>query len=188
MVNVENVLAVIGIIIGVINIAVLVLCISKVSKLKKMYDTTLAKFNNTANVKDKFVDLFARLDEVEQKTVDTKVYCEDVEKSMSVALRKTGLVKYNAYDESDNKLSFAWCVLDMDNNGVILNNVHSIHGSNMYIKKVVEGIVEERISEEEAQALRQALKIDDVKTNFEKQEDLVSVKKVNGRKINRAKR
>lgn len=183
MINVENVLAVIGIIIGVINIAVLVLYISKVSKLKKMYDTTLAKFNNTANVKDKFVELFARLDEVEQKTVDTKVYCENIEKSMSVALRKTGLVKYNAYDESDNKLSFAWCVLDKDDSGVILNNVHSIHGSNMYIKKVVEGIVDERISEEEAQALKQALENTDTRENFEESEERVSVKKVNGRKI-----
>lgn len=182
----ENVLAVIGIIIGVINIVVLAVYISKVSKLKKMYDTTLAKFNNTANVKDKFVELFTRLDEVEQKTTDTKVYCENIEKSMSVALRKTGLVKYSAYDDSDNKLSFAWCVLDKDNNGVILNNVHSIHGSNMYIKKVEEGKVDERISEQEAQALKMASG-NEIEISENKQE-LTSIKKVDARKLNRIRK
>lgn len=186
MIDVENILAVIGIIIGVINIAFLALYINKVSKLKKMYDTTLAKFNNTANVKDKFVELFARLDEVEQNALDTKVYCENIEKSMSVALRKTGLVKYSAYDDSDNKLSFTWCVLDKDNNGVILNNVHSIHGSNMYIKKVVEGKVEERISEEEAQALKMVTG-NEIEIGENKQE-LTSIKKVNTRKLNRIRK
>lgn len=184
----ENVLAVIGIIIGVINIAVLAVYVSKVSKLKKMYDTTLAKFNNTANVKDKFVELFARLDEVEQKCVDTKDYCENIDKSMNVAIRKTGLVKYNAYDESDNKLSFALGMLDKDNNGIILNNVHSIHGSNMYIKKVVDGKVEERISEEEAQALKEAMANQECTSFYDKKEELPDIKKVNVRKINRVRR
>lgn len=184
----ENVLAVIGIIIGVINIAVLAVYVSKVSKLKKMYDTALAKFNNTANVKDKFVELFARLDEVEQNSKDVKVYCENIEKSMSVAIRKIGLVKYNAYDESDNKLSFAYCMLDKENNGILLNNVHSIHGSNMYIKKVVDGIIEDRISEEEAQALKEAVGNEESAVIYEKEEELVNIKKVNTRKINRQRR
>ncbi len=181
----ENVLAVIGIIIGVINIAVLLVYVSKVSKLKKMYDTTLAKFNNTANVKDKFVELFARLDEVEQKCVDTKDYCKSIDKSMNVAIRKTGLVKYNAYDKSDNKLSFALCMLNKDNNGVLLNNVHSIHGSNMYIKKVVDGKIEERISEEEAQALKEATGNEASRNVYDKKNELIDIKKINTRKKTR---
>lgn len=180
----ENVLAIIGIILGVVNLIVLILYIDKVSKYKKMYDNSLAKFNNTANVKDKFVELFDRLETVEKKCVDTKEYCDTLESNMSSTIRKVGLVKYNAYEDSNNKLSFSLALLDKEDNGIILNSVHSIHGSNMYVKKVIKGKVNERISEEESMSLKYAIQGSD----YEEDNEPAEVKKVDTRKINRVRR
>ena len=180
----DNILAIIGITIGIINLFLLVIYINKIAKYKKMYDASLAKFNNTANVKDKFVELFGRLETVEQKCLETKEYCDKLEENMSSAVRKVGLVKYNAYDDTNNKLSFSLALLDKENNGVLLNSVYSIHGSNIYVKNVNKGKVEERISEEESQALNCAIK----NTYYEIGSESTEVKKVDIRKVSRTRR
>ena len=121
-----------------------------------MYETSLAKFNNTANIKDKFVELFSRLDDTEKRCEETKEYCDKMKDIIDASIQKVGLVKYNAYDDTENKLSFALSLLDEKNNGILLNHIYSKHGSSIYAKKVIEGKVNERISEEENSALEMA--------------------------------
>lgn len=94
-----EVISIIAIIVTVLNLIALFVCISKVKKYQRMYESSLAKFNNTANVKDKFVDLFARLDDVEQKCKDTENVIKEYEEVLGTAIKKIGLVKYDAYDE-----------------------------------------------------------------------------------------
>lgn len=139
---------------------------NKVKKYQKMYETSLAKFNNTANIKDKFVELFSRLDDTEKRCEETKEYCNKMKEIIDTSIQKVGLVKYNAYDDTENKLSFALSLLDENNNGVLLNHIYSKHGSSIYAKSVLNGKVQERISEEEANALERAMgeqKFTDVK-------------------------
>ena len=76
---------------------------------------------------------------------------------MKSNVQKVGFVKYNAYDETENKLSFALALLDEYNNGVLINHIYSKHGSNVYAKLVTETKVEDRISEEEEAALNMAI-------------------------------
>jgi hypothetical protein len=75
---------------------------------------------------------------------------------MKSNVQKIGFVKYNAYDDTENKLSFALAMLDEHENGVLINHIYSKHGSNIYAKLVTNGKVEDRISEEEATALKGA--------------------------------
>ena len=73
---------------------------------------------------------------------------------MKSNVQKIGFVKYNAYDDTENKLSFALALLDERENGILINHIYSKHGSNIYAKFVSNGKVEDRISEEEATALK----------------------------------
>jgi hypothetical protein len=76
---------------------------------------------------------------------------------MKSNVQKIGFVKYNAYDDTENKLSFAIALLDERDNGILINHIYSKHGSNMYAKLVTKGEVEDRVSEEEMAALNEAL-------------------------------
>lgn len=153
----EKILIIVCFVLVLINFIILFIYSNKVKKYQKMYENSLAKFNNTANIKDKFVELFARLDDTEKKCEETKEYCENMKEIIDDTIKKVGIVKYNAYDDTENKLSFALALLNEKNDGVLLNHVYSKHGSSIYAKCVKNGKVEERISEEEAYALENAM-------------------------------
>ncbi|MBR5227069.1 MAG: DUF4446 family protein [Clostridia bacterium] len=153
----DSIVAIVSICLCLINLVVLYIYTSKVKKYQKMYEDTLSKFNNTANVQDKFCELFARLAETEEFCEETKKFCEKVLGNLENTIKKVGLIKYNAYDDKDNKLSFALALLDDKNNGLMLNYVYSSHGSNLYLKQIEEAKITERISQEEANALELAM-------------------------------
>ena len=61
------------------------------------------------------------------------------------------------HGEMGGKLSFALAMLDKDNNGFVLNAIHSREGCYTYIKEIVKGESYIVLGEEEKEALRQAV-------------------------------
>ena len=58
---------------------------------------------------------------------------------MQYTFQKVGIVKYDAFHEMGGKLSFAICMLDKNDNGCLVNVMHSNNGCFAYIKEVVDG-------------------------------------------------
>ena len=144
-------------ILAVINFILLLINNTKVKKYKKMYEKTLAKFNSRENINDEFQNIYDRINESESISNKAVDKVNALSEKMKSNLQKIGFVKYNAYDDTDNKLSFALALLDEHENGVLINHIYSKHGSNFYAKLVLSGKIEERISEEEALALKIAI-------------------------------
>ena len=71
---------------------------------------------------------------------------------------KMGVIKYNGFVGMGGKASFALCILDNSNTGIILNVIHSREGSYPYIKEVTNGVCETAMSEEERTALEMAMR------------------------------
>jgi len=71
--------------------------------------------------------------------------------------QKTGLVRYDAFDDTGDKLSFSLCVLDGKNDGFILSSLAGHETCRIYAKKVINGQCREALSTEEAESIRQAL-------------------------------
>jgi hypothetical protein len=65
--------------------------------------------------------------------------------------------KYDAFDDVGGKLSFALALLDKENNGLILNAVHSRDNCFLYLKEIVKGESYVMLSQEEVEALRKAV-------------------------------
>jgi hypothetical protein len=76
-----------------------------------------------------------------------------------LALQKVGLVKYDAFKEMGGKLSFALAILDENNNGVIINSVHSSEGCYSYTKRIKNGDSQMALSNEEKEAVERAIKV-----------------------------
>lgn len=152
--NVTNIVIVILAVTTITNLVVLIINNIKVKKYKKLYDKALAKFNSHHDVQGEFNSIYTRLYEVEKTSKDTVDTVNNFGEKMKNNVKKIGFVKYNAYDDTENKLSFALALLDERESGILINHIYSKHGSNMYAKYVKDGKVEDRISEEEEMALK----------------------------------
>lgn len=78
-------------------------------------------------------------------------------RQLSRAFQKSGLVKYDAYQQMGGLLSFSLALLDEHDNGLIINSVHSTEGCYTYTKEVRHGECSIELSNEEKVALDQAM-------------------------------
>ena len=74
--------------------------------------------------------------------------------------QKIGLVRYDAFKEMGGKLSFALVLLDENNDGFILNSVHSSDGCYSYTKRIINGDSQIILSNEEKVAVERAIRGD----------------------------
>ena len=154
--NITNIIIILLSIVTVTNLVLLIVNNIKVKKYKNLYEKALAKFNSHKDINIEFNKLYDRLSEVENKALSSVDSVNNLVEKTKNNVQKIGFVKYNAYDDTENKLSFALALLDENENGVLINHIYSKHGSNIYAKLVTSGKVEDRISEEEATALKEA--------------------------------
>lgn len=103
----------------------------------------------------KEIDRLTKYNEVNQKDISV------LKKVLGKTLNKYGIVKYDAFDDVGGKLSFALAMLDENNTGFILNAIHSRDNCFLYIKEIVKGESYIMLSDEEIDALRQAVSMDD---------------------------
>lgn len=73
------------------------------------------------------------------------------------AFQKMGLVKYDAFHQMGGQLSFSLAILDENNNGFIINSVHSTDGCYSYTKRITEGKCKLALGKEEEEALTRAM-------------------------------
>lgn len=81
-----------------------------------------------------------------------------INKEMENSFNKVGIVKYDAFKQMGGMLSFSIALLNEKDDGFILNSVHSSEGCYTYVKEINAGICEIELSNEEKNALSQAMK------------------------------
>lgn len=74
-------------------------------------------------------------------------------KRMESAYQKMGLVKYDAFNHMGGQLSYSLALLDENNNGFIINSVHSTEGCYSYSKEIRSNDLNITLSKEEEEAL-----------------------------------
>lgn len=141
----------------IILLILVIVMLVKHARLKKR----LAKFTVGRNGSSLEKDIFALIDETNQlKTVTDRQKKEirDLYKRLESTFQKIGLVKYDAFQQMGGKLSFSLALLDENNNGFILNSVHSTEGCYSYTKEINAGVSALTLGKEEEEALRVAMK------------------------------
>lgn len=73
------------------------------------------------------------------------------------SFQRCGLVKYDAFDDAGDKLSFSLALLDGENHGFILTSLVGRETSRIYIKPIMDGVPRETLSAEEAECLSNAM-------------------------------
>lgn len=75
---------------------------------------------------------------------------------MPACLRKTGLVRFDAFEDVGGEQSFSLALLDFNNNGFVLSSVYSRNDVRVYSKAIRDGRASHTLSQEEERALREA--------------------------------
>lgn len=133
----------------------LIVIMVKNSKLQKKYKIFMDG-EDGKNLEKAILDKFAAIDTLEDNVNEIHENIKAINNQLVTAYQKVGLVKYDAFQEMGGKLSFVLVLLTAENNGFILNSMHSKEGCYTYVKEVVNGEVFIVLSGEEQQALEEA--------------------------------
>lgn len=75
----------------------------------------------------------------------------------SNTIQKIGFIKYNAFENIGNDLSFALTLLDGNNNGICISSIYGRNESRIFSKPIVKGKSLVSLSQEELESLNEAL-------------------------------
>ena len=154
----------IGVVILVLCIIILILLvinitnICSISKLKKKYNKFMTG-KNAKSLENEIVALFEDNKFIKTSIDKNKKDIRTLYKNMESTFQKIGIIKYDAFNQMGGKLSFCLALLDENNNGFILNSVHSTDGCYSYTKQIENGICKISLGDEEERALNIAMGI-----------------------------
>lgn len=137
-----------------------VLCIvlfSKLSSLRSRYDGFM-EGQDGASLEASFAKKFENMDYINQKLLEVDTRLNSIDTNLLATYQKVGIVKYDAFQEVGGTMSFVLTLLTKDNDGFILNSMHSnSEGCYIYVKEVKKGETFVSLSNEETQSLQNAI-------------------------------
>ena len=146
--------AMLGLMLIFVIISIVQTC--RVKKLEKKYNKFM-KGKEAESLEDEIVKLFQDNRMIRSENEKNRKDIQNINGRMQNTFQKVGLEKYDAFNQMGGKLSFALCLLDENDNGFLLNSVHSTDGLNYsYAKDINGGVADVELSEEERAALEKA--------------------------------
>lgn len=131
---------------------------SKLKKLTKRYEAFMHG-KDLESMEELVLTRFQQMDKMLEDTEKNTVDIQQILEGLKSTVQKTGIVKYDAFHEMGGKLSFAIAMLDGNNNGFVMNAMHSREGCYTYVKEIIDGKSYIPLGNEEQDALNQALDI-----------------------------
>lgn len=141
----------------IVLIVLVILQGKKFKKLERKYNKFM-QGKEADSLEDEIIGLFHDNRLIRSENEKNRKDIIDINRRMARTFQKVGLHKYDAFNQSGGKLSFALCLLDESDNGVLINSVHSTDGLNYsYSKDIKAGVADVELSGEEKKALDMAL-------------------------------
>ena len=125
-------------------------------KIKKNYRIFMSG-KDAKTLEDTLIQRLDQVDSLLESNEENDSNIKVLSKNMQRTYQKMGLIKYDAFHEMGGKLSFSLAMLDMRNNGFIINAMHTREGCYTYIKEIIDGNSVIVLSEEEQEALKRAM-------------------------------
>jgi len=128
----------------------------KLSKMNKRYRKMMQGMegNNLERL------LMAHIDEVRQavnKVENLVTEYKRIDRMSQNCIQKIGIVRFNAFEDTGSDLSYAIALLDAANNGIVISSIFGRTESRSYAKPIIGGQSSYFLTDEEKQALEQAM-------------------------------
>lgn len=155
--NIDIAYFLIGMAALIVILLILTIClIVKTHKLKQRLDKFVLGKDGVSLEKD-IIALFEDNKFLKINSDKNKKDISTLYKRMETVYQKMGLVKYDAFQQMGGKLSFSLALLNENNDGFIINSVHSTDGCYSYTKEIVGGKCSITLGKEEEKALSIAM-------------------------------
>ena len=156
-----------AIIFGVLFLLVLILLILLVVTMTKLGRTNrrldgFMRGKDAESLEETMLDIISEIERLKSSDMQKRSDMKRINDNLMITYQKQGIIKYDAFNEMGGKLSFAMALLDKNNNGFIINSIHSREGCYTYIKEIVKGESYILLGEEERQALEKAIDEEDL--------------------------
>ena len=149
----------IGMVTIVLVIAVLVYCVIlhiRLGSLKKKYDFFM-QGDNGASLERKLSVEVSEIRDAAKGLESLVTEQAAIRNTQSNTIQKIGFIKYNAFENIGNDLSFALTLLDGNNNGICISSIYGRNESRIFSKPIVKGKSLVSLSQEELESLNEAL-------------------------------
>lgn len=109
------------------------------------------------NLEDIIEQLVEKLKELEANGATTASTLETVANQLNKATQHVGIVRYNGNGDDGGNLSFSAAMLNAHQTGIVITSLHGRQHNRIYAKVITAGASENTLSDEEREALIQAL-------------------------------
>ena len=142
----------------VLSFLLIIILMIKVSKWKKKYSIFM-QGKDAKSLEQDIIGLYEDNKFVKIAIEKNKNNRRELFKKHELSFQKFGIVKYDAFQQMGGQLSFSLVLLNENDNGFIINSVHSTEGCYSYSKEIKNGECSISLGEEEKKALNIALGI-----------------------------
>lgn len=128
----------------------------RVNYLVRHYDRIFAGSSDGTlrEALDRYVD---RLEQTTSQADALARLCQTVEEDVHRAIQRVGVVRFNPFADTGGDQSFAVALLDTHGTGVVISSLFSRNSTRVFAKAVVEGTSTYLLTEEERDAIEQAM-------------------------------
>ena len=143
----------------ILVIALLVYCVIlhiRLGSLKKKYDFFM-QGDNGASLERKLSVEVSEIRDAAKGLESLLTEQVAIRNTQSNTIQKIGFIKYNAFENIGNDLSFALTLLDGNNNGICISSIYGRNESRIFSKPIVKGKSLVSLSQEELESLNEAL-------------------------------
>lgn len=108
------------------------------------------------NLKDIFLSQKEKNSDLEVKIKDAFLKIKNLENICEITIQKTGVVRFNPFNNMGGNQSFVIALLDNKNDGFIISSLFVKDGNRVYSKAIKAGKSEHPLSAEEKEAIEKA--------------------------------
>ena len=151
-------LAVIVLAIAVLGLAAwLVVLQRSESRLRRRLRRILSD-NGSTGLDEVLAGQATRIEQLATRVDALTALQRELETATGRSLQKVGVIRFNPFQDSGGDQSFAIAMLDQRGSGVVVSSLHGRAETRIFAKQVTNGRSTHSLSDEEQQAIREALK------------------------------
>ena len=155
-----DVFMVVFLIIGTVAIILSIISIYLSYRTKKRYEEYVAILGKGEDIVTALKEYLNDVDAVKMRNNEIVEYCNSLNNELRKSITKIGLVKYDTYSNTKNKLSFALALLNRNNDGILFNSIYGEDSSNIFAKPIIKADSIYPLSSEERDAISKAINSD----------------------------
>ena len=121
---------------------------------RKFFANPNEKPENLEDIIQQIVDKIYQLD---ASNLQTEKMLDGINQQLNTATQNVGIDRYNGNGDDGGNLSFSTALLDAHQSGILITSLHGRQQNRIYAKVVTKGASESTLSDEEKEALVQAI-------------------------------